>query len=258
MVFDLLLPRDRQNTDATAPAGVYRLYSKILVCIATTLLAVWSQPAATGEYESLKRIRERAIEFAKSTINESGHHIEIEAEPLDPRLKLPACPGPLHASKAPGSGTMGRIAIAVKCDDKPSWRLYVRLQVHAIGAVVVAEQALLRGRKIEAGDVHIARRDLSQISANHTDDPKRVIGRTLRRSVRVDEVIPLGALAVQTLVHTGQRIKIISGNQQVRISMTGVALSDGTKGEQIRVRNRSSGRIVEGTVIDGGLVDVGT
>ena len=258
MLFELLFPWNRQNTDATTPAGVYQLYSKILVCVAATLLAVWSQPAATGEYESLKRIRERAIEFAKSTINESGHQIEIEAEPLDPRLKLPACPGPLHASKAPGSGTIGRIAIGVKCDDKHSWRLYVRLQVHAIGAVVVAEHALLRGRKIEASDVHIARRNLSRISANHTDDPNRIIGRTLRRSVRMDEVIPLGALAVQTLVHTGQQIKIISVNQQVRISMAGVALSDGSKGEQIRVRNRSSGRIVEGTVIGGGIVDVGT
>lgn len=257
MLFDFRERLDGQNSDTLTTATSQLPFKAMLLAAFVVLTVFWTAPAEAGKYEPLENIRNRAVEFVRETADSNGMQLQIKATALDPRLKLPACSRPLTASRAPGSGLVGRTAVAVECQGEHSWKLYVRLQVRAMGRVVVARQTLVRGDRIDKSDIHIVKRDLTQISANYTDDPRRVIGRMLRRSVRADEVIPLGALAARTLVHTGQKIRLISANQEVKISMTGIALSDGAEGDQIRVRNHSSGRIVEGTVIGDGIVNVG-
>jgi flagella basal body P-ring formation protein FlgA len=47
-----------------------------------------------------------------------------------------------------------------------------------------------------------------------------------------------------------------SSNSGIAIRMSGIAQSDGSRGQVIRVKNQNSDRVVNATVIDTGVVDV--
>jgi flagella basal body P-ring formation protein FlgA len=59
-----------------------------------------------------------------------------------------------------------------------------------------------------------------------------------------------------TLVKRGERVNIQSGKAGVLISATGTAMADGAKGQKINVKNLSSQRVIQATVVDSGQVSV--
>ena len=63
-------------------------------------------------------------------------------------------------------------------------------------------------------------------------------------------------LASVKLVRNGELVQLVSASSQVQVAARGKALNDGTQGNTVRVRNLSSGRVVEGRVIGLGKVAV--
>ena len=58
------------------------------------------------------------------------------------------------------------------------------------------------------------------------------------------------------LIRNGEVVQLVSTSSQVKVAARGKALSDGAAGHTVRVRNLSSGRVVEGRVIGLGKVAV--
>lgn len=83
-----------------------------------------------------------------------------------------------------------------------------------------------------------------------------LVGRVARRTILPNRAIPVATLREAYLVEAGDSVRTIYTNGGLSITMTGVALTPGTKGSAIRVRNPSSGRIVTGIVTAAGTVEV--
>jgi len=58
------------------------------------------------------------------------------------------------------------------------------------------------------------------------------------------------------LVKRGDHVMMTSTSSGIAIRMSGIAQSDGSRGQVIRVKNQNSDRTVNATVIDAGVVDV--
>jgi flagella basal body P-ring formation protein FlgA len=58
------------------------------------------------------------------------------------------------------------------------------------------------------------------------------------------------------LVRRGQKVVILAKIEGLRVKMQGIALQDGSQGMTIKVKNKSSRRIIEGTVIRPGTIMV--
>jgi flagella basal body P-ring formation protein FlgA len=63
-------------------------------------------------------------------------------------------------------------------------------------------------------------------------------------------------LAAPRVIRRGQQVSIRSATTGVQVRMGGRALEGGAIGDLVRVRNASSGRIVEGRVVGPGRVRV--
>jgi len=61
-------------------------------------------------------------------------------------------------------------------------------------------------------------------------------------------------LKAAQLIAAGEQVQILSQSGSIRVQMSGEALSGGSLGQQIRVRNLTSGRVLRARVVAPGLV----
>ena len=183
---------------------------------------------------------------------------EIQLSRLDQRLRLPLCnDDALSASLECPATPVGRVTVRVSCSAPSPWRLFVPAQVSLFQPVVVSTRPLSRGSVVGAEDVHLAERDTGLLGSNYLLDPAQAIGMQLKRNVSADNVLSYTQLENNRIVRRGDKVVISSGNSSVSVKMPGEALEDGTQGEQIRVRNTRSNRVIRARVTGPGQVEAG-
>ena len=64
----------------------------------------------------------------------------------------------------------------------------------------------------------------------------------LRRPLSEGDTVSPGTLDTPVLVHRGQNVTLVADSGSLKVSVSGVALEDGSAGEVINVRNLSSKR----------------
>jgi flagella basal body P-ring formation protein FlgA len=115
--------------------------------------------------------------------------------------------------------------------------------------VLVLTRSLARGTLIEAH--HVTPSDGSVRPAQgRLVDPAVVIGRRLTVNLGAGRPILARHLEQRWLVEEGASVAITSEAAGISVTVAGVALGNGQRGDRIRVRNSRSGRVLEATVTD--------
>lgn len=208
------------------------------------------------ELQSLDEIRETAYFFAKGQLAADGEDVTITVSGLDRRLRLAACSLPLEAYLPPGVKLSGSATIGVRCDGEKPWSLLLQVRVQHFGKVVVAARPLARRSVLGESDILLERHDLSTQTSGYFTELEPVEGMILKRSVRAGTVLGPILLAQPMLVKKGEKVTIRAESGSIQVRMGGVALSDGARGEVIRVRNNSSQKVIEAEVVSAGVVQV--
>lgn len=89
------------------------------------------------------------------------------------------------------------------------------------------------------------------------DSTVALIGKMAKRTLLPGEPIPFNAVDDPRLVTRGVPIQLIFQEAGLTITAMGTPLQSGSIGEQIRVRNLDTGRIVLGTVQADGRIRIG-
>ena len=89
------------------------------------------------------------------------------------------------------------------------------------------------------------------------ESPVQLIGKVARRTLLPGEAIPANAVDDAQLVTRGVTTQIIFQEEGLTISAMGAPLQSGSLGEQIRVRNVDTGRIILGVVQADGTIRIG-
>ncbi|WP_439651768.1 flagellar basal body P-ring formation chaperone FlgA [Microvirga puerhi] len=89
------------------------------------------------------------------------------------------------------------------------------------------------------------------------ESPVQLIGKVARRTLLPGEAIPTNAVDDARLVTRGVTTQVIFQEEGLTISTMGSPLQSGSLGEQIRVRNVDTGRIIFGTVQADGTIRIG-
>lgn len=205
-------------------------------------------------WESNERIRSTAAGFVATQLPSTA---KVEANALDPRLRLPACPQALKAS-VPNPASRGAWTVSVLCETSGGtlWSIFVPVRVADLRPVVVLTRPLAPGQTITADAVAVESRDIATLSFGYLSDPAQAIGQNLRRPLAPGATLTPDALAVQKLVKRGAMVTIVGRAGGLEVRAQGKALADGGGGERITVENLSSHRVVEGVIRDGGQVEV--
>lgn len=220
-------------------------------------LAVITSDAAYAEQgsQSHESIAEAVNSFIAQHMNFSGEY-EVSQTPLDSRLNLPQCSEPLEAFTTNGLIKAGRMTIGVRCNAEKKWSIFTSAIIKTYQMVVVLSQPIQRGETLTRQHLAIERREVSNLREDFATQIEQVENKQATRQLNTGTIISPRNLAEPKLVRRGDKIVISSTKPEFSIRMSGIAMMDGTKGQMITVKNQNSGRIINATVIEPGLVSV--
>ncbi|WP_394558688.1 flagellar basal body P-ring formation chaperone FlgA [Aquipseudomonas alcaligenes] len=181
---------------------------------------------------------------------------EIQVNPLDPRLRLAACDSDLTQSLESPAQPVGRVTVRVSCEGSTPWTVFVPAQVRIFRPVVVLKTALKRDNLVGPADIALVEQDIGLLNRGYITDPNQALGKKLTRPAQIDQVLTPAQLQLAESVRRGDQVVIAAQSGGISVRMQGEALSGGTLGQQISVRNLGSQRVVRARVVGPGQVEV--
>ena len=214
-------------------------------------LAISSSSLSAAEI-TRAHIKQVAESFVRSQLNEMPDtRLEITVSRLDPRLKLQSCANPLQA-RLPGKSTIGRnTTVQVACDDL--WSLYVPVRVKRLQQVVVAAHNLGPGSLLNDSALTLGYVDVNQVRGQTIATVEEITGSKVKRHIQQGKPLFHNLIC---LVCKGDSVTIYARRGGLTIKSSGTALRDGTIGDNIRIKNTSSGRFIDAQVVAVGEVEV--
>ncbi len=211
-------------------------------------------PHAEPQWQSHESIYEAVKSYVAQNINTTTEY-EINLVPLMDRVNLPLCLQPIQVS-TPNLVKAGRTAINVRCNIGKTWAIFVSINVTPFEKIVVLTQPLQHGETITEHQVTLARRDVSSLHENYLTQLDAVLHKQVARNLATGTILMAKDLVEPKLVKRGERVVITAEKSGIGISMNGIAQSDGSRGQVIRVKNQNSERVINATVVNAGKVSV--
>jgi flagella basal body P-ring formation protein FlgA len=191
--------------------------------------------------------------------------------PIDARIKVQDCTLPLTLDLPFAS----RESVRVRCA-QPAWQLYLRVQTAAPPAAlvapaapaatsaaakpaaaapaaekttVVARQLIQRGSLLQPAMLEEVKRPAQGLDPQAVSSLKDLLYSEATRDLTAGQVLRSSDVRRAVLVKQGQSALMSVGQDKgFQITVRVEALQDGRMGEQIRLKNPDSGRLLTGTV----------
>ncbi|MDD5578840.1 MAG: flagellar basal body P-ring formation chaperone FlgA [Methylobacter sp.] len=226
------------------------------IVILLTLFFVFFAPGHAGQrIQSHASIDEAVNNFIAQKINTSAEY-EISLIPIDSQLKLPECAEPLEAFTPTGSIKAGRNSIGIRCNAKMKWSIFTSSIIKFYQQVLVLSKPVQRGEIITSQHLSLEKRDVSNLRDDFFTQTDQVENKQAIRQTPAGAILSLRNFIDPKLIKKGDKVTISSIQPAFTIRMSGIAVMDGAKGQNIRIKNQTSGRIINATVIDSGLAAV--
>lgn len=269
-------------------------YRKIIrrwlwMALAVLMLPAWSAPAPSrSPTPSAPEAATQALLSAARTWvaqRQSAPESQFQAQVLDARVSAQPCSQPMAVDTPfPDPQT-----VRVRCP-QPQWQVYVRVvasnpapsassssssginpnTASGVGSgiaapsplgpaktrpVVVVNTDLMRGTALQESHVSVVDMPESQVNGRVFADVKEVLNNELMRDLRPGMPVRPYDVRPVLLVRRGETVTLsIAQSPGFVISAQVEAMQDGKLGDQIRLKNRDSGRIVSGVVRGANLV----
>ncbi|MGN2249271.1 flagellar basal body P-ring formation chaperone FlgA [Frateuria sp. GZRe14] len=220
----------------------------LLLALLGTALPALAAPMSEAD------LRAQAERFVEQQYAAPGSRVEVKSEALDPRLHVADCAVPLAASLPGGLRMTPRLSVVMRCPAADGWTLRVPVTLKVWRQVLVANRPLIRGDGIVATDVHAEERDVTRLPYGYVASLDQVAERSLSRPVGSGSVLTPGALGGRQTVRAGDHVQLLAELDGIAVRAEGVALGSGDSGARLRVRNGSSGRVVDAIVRGPGVV----
>ena len=223
--------------------------STILILSSSTFV----EAAEIQDLNSLKRAAESFVLSKVMSISNETKRVEVIVGNLDPRLRLVQCSEQLSLSIPPGSRLQGNTTIGVRCSNPKAWSIYIPVRIAIYQQAVIAVRKMARGEIISPDDIILDDVDTSRVRGSSFTEITDLIGTKLKTTLKANQVIDSTTIC---LICKGDTVIIKSNNKAVSVSVAGVALNDGGKGDRIRVQNNASRRVVDALITSNGVVSV--
>jgi len=206
---------------------------------------------------SHQQIIQTARDYLSQNIDREDYsRSEIIMGNLDSRLRLSRCDQPLSAQLAPGSRFSGKTTVHIKCNSTRPWTVYLNADINLYAEALHSAGPLNQGDVLTRADLEYIEVNLSQTRYGYFTEMEQLIGQQLKRRLPQNRLIKANYVEPPTLVKRGELVSIVAENRGYSVKMSGTAMSNGSRGERVQVRNNSSKRIVEGVVEEFGVVSI--
>ncbi|MEW6049860.1 MAG: flagellar basal body P-ring formation chaperone FlgA [Candidatus Zixiibacteriota bacterium] len=148
------------------------------------------------------------------------------------------------------------VYVAVERQDSVVESGQVNLKIRKFADVLVARGPVGRHELVSPENAELQRREISAVYDQPIVSWQELSGRRLSRALGKGQIITAGALEPIPDIEVGREVAIVCTDGAITVTASGQALQKGRAGEYVRVKNRTSGKIVVAKVIDQTTVTV--
>ena len=187
----------------------------------------------------------------------------LESHPvISHTRRFRACEAPLQVTPMFG----GYKTVRLTCPDVDGFKIAVRTQIDSFvddegteptpildreagfANFVVLTKSLQKGEIIGADDVRLVSSDANP-GVGYFRDINDVVGRKAKRAININQIVRTRHLELDYAIQKDQSVIIESIIGPVTVVSAGIAVDDAQLGERVKVKNNSSGLVVEGVAI---------
>lgn len=221
------------------------MMKKIVLLLVVGLLAGFIQVgvafSANGTLIGPKQVRELLEDYLEE---KKGFlpQAEIRIKSLDVSGSFTLPPGRVTHEIIPSDPQIlnsRRFTFIFRVDGRVERNLSYRAELEALAPVAVAAMDLARGVEITERDINFVSMDLARLR-NPAFSAEELVGKVLRRTVRMGDVFDRNFVEEPSLVKRGEVVTIVARRGGMQLSATGVARDEGKLGDTIRIRNSVS------------------
>jgi flagella basal body P-ring formation protein FlgA len=222
----------------------------------TTSLFLFSCTVSAEPQQSLESIESLFKSFLDQQLARMHTDYRYQLSPLDSRLTLPACVQQPEVFSPRGTLKAGRNTIGLRCRTGKRWTIYSSVTIKLYHPVLVLTHPINRGEILTPQHFSWKKMELGLLHQGYVDNPDSILNQQAKRNLVRGTVLTTHHFEVPDLVKRGETVKIQAISSHFKISMNGIALMNGKKGQNIRVRNVRSKRIIQARVSQQGLVTI--
>lgn len=223
--------------------------------VLTALMFVVSHLVSAQALQDIRQLEAETYHWVDQQLSQQSGRYEAKLSNLNSRLRLAACASPLVVEVQGNNALRGRVNLKVSCLDK-DWFIYLSADIAHYLKVVVARTDLPRKANLTDSMLSFAEVDVASVRGDYFTSFTELQGVTLRSRVRAGDVISSNNVLIKDAVNRGEQITIVATNGTLSVRMSGEALDSGKVGDQVRVRNLQSNRVIRALVVARGRVEV--
>ncbi|MCS6924385.1 MAG: flagellar basal body P-ring formation chaperone FlgA [Candidatus Binatia bacterium] len=166
---------------------------------------------------------------------------EIELQVVRPRQVIPG---------------LRSFLLAVGVTGREITKVWVQAEIRIFAQVVVTSRPLAHHEVITADAVRLERREISTLATRAFTKIEEVVDRQAARALAVNEILTPALVQQPRVLRRGSAVTLLYESSALRVETSGQALEGGKIGDRIRVKNSSSGKVLEGQILDARTVRV--
>lgn len=211
-----------------------------------SICCLYAEP--TQSLELLKNKIEAYVLNELATFSEGK--ILVRADKLDPRLNLRACSEEqLEIFNPYQTPMLNTNTMGIKCMEETNhWTLYVPVRINIFKTVLVAKRALVKGSRIKNDDIYAMEMDAQKLKQGYFTESNELVGLVCKHDIQPDNPLNPHNIELDKMVHRGEQVSIVATDNNLTVSMDGIAMNDGILGDTVNVKNLSSKRVLEAQV----------
>ncbi len=153
---------------------------------------------------------------------------------------------------------LGLYTVLVKIyqGDKHIETSQVRTRIRKFAIVVTAIDKISRNDEITNEMIDIQRTEVTTLKEKAITNPEDILGFRAKRNIRKGQIVTTGSVETFPDVVRGKEVAIVYIEGSFKVSTIGKVLQEGRAGDYIKVKNKSSGKIVIARVVDGRSVAI--
>jgi len=213
---------------------------------------------AAAERQNINDLQKGVEQFlsAHYPLGEQRHSVKIAVNKFNQHLHLSKCDKPLTHKLLNPRQQGGQITVQTICDGAKPWSIYVPAKVDILQLVAVAKQDLLRGTQLTENQLELQPRTISAHTQAYASNISMLIGKQLKQTLRKGDTIRLRSLINPTVIKRGDFVSVEASSGVIHVVTRGTALSAGRVGEQIKIKNNTTNRVIKAKIIASGTVAV--
>lgn len=219
------------------------------------LLVSYPKLINASQIQTIPSIKSAIQHYISSNLPKDTDY-DLTLGKIDHRLQLPLCNEPLTLFMPNSSLKPGRNSISIKCLKNKRWKIYTSVVINIYKEVLVLSQPLNRGEILTQDNLKFEKRNISSLRSGYLTDKQMIVNMQAIRNLREGKVLNKSNFIKPRLVKRGDKVHIKVSSPNLDISMAGISLMNGIKGQSIRVKNITSQQIVQATVVQSGVVEV--